>query len=343
MATIRKRGKKWYVDYYQDGKRIVRAVSNDKKTAETVRKEIEVKQHIGEMPKPKRKVYIRTAVNEYLGAMEEIRRPKTIRTSKGRLFNLLDFWEKEGIDHLHEIDLNSLRKFRRGFLKDHSPLTYNHYIEVVKAFLNWVVREHPEYLGINPLAGAEKIKGAYTRKPRYFKRDQLEKIYETIDDPIVLEFVKLAVNIGYRPNELRFQQWENVDLKNGSVTIAAFPELDFHPKDFEVRTVPLNPNAKAVFGSIERKGPLVFDRGDGTPIYNEWYWNKKFKKALIRAGIKNGRLYDLRHSFGVHHVLAGTSPFILQKLMGHADITTTMLYVNLTDKDIKEHAKNINL
>ncbi|UCC78763.1 MAG: hypothetical protein JSW64_10835 [Candidatus Zixiibacteriota bacterium] len=128
--------------------------------------------------------------------------------------------------------MQSLRNFRIQFLKTRSSLTYNHYIEVVKAFLNWVVREHPEYLKINPLAGAEKIKGAYNRKSRYFKKSQLTKIYNAIEDPILLAFVKLSANVGFRPNELRFQQWENIDLKNKSVTIAAYPELGFYPKDY---------------------------------------------------------------------------------------------------------------
>jgi integrase/recombinase XerD len=344
MATIRKRGNKWYVDYYDgNGKRIVRAVSRDKSAAETVRKEIEIKKHIGELPKPKRHVLIKTAAELYYRAMQEIRRPKTIKASKGRLYNLIEYWENQGIEYLNEIEPNILQKFRQEFLKNRSPLTYNHYIEVVKAFLNWIVREHPEYLKINPLASAEKIKGAYAKKPRYFRKEQIIKIYEAIDSPEVLAFVKLAANVGYRPSELRFQQWENIDLNNGFVTIAPFPELGFYPKDFEIRTIPLNRTAMGVLKSLKRAGPLVFDNGEGRPLFNEWYWNKKFKKALEQAKIKNGCLYDLRHTFGVHHILAGTSPFILQKMMGHADITTTMLYVNLTDQDVKAHAKNIDL
>jgi integrase len=344
MVVIRKRAKKWYIDYYDEsGKRIIKAVSKDKSTAETVRKEIEVKKYLGDLPKPKRVVAIRSAAEEYYRAMVEIRRPKTIKTSKGRLYNLIEFWENKGIVDLPAIEPRSLLKFRQEFLKNHTPLTYNHYIEVVKAFLNWVVRERPEYLKINPLAMAEKIKGAYAHKPRYFSKEQLLQIYEAIDTPEVLAFVRLAANIGCRPNELRFQQWDNVSLKNRFVTIAPYPELGFQPKDFELRTIPLNNNALSVLKSLDRKGPLVFDNGRGKPLYNEWYWNKKFKKALAKAKIKNGCLYDLRHTFGVQHILAGTSPFILQKLMGHADITTTMLYVNLTDQDIKAHVKNIDL
>jgi len=95
--------------------------------------------------------------------------------------------------------------------------------------------------------------------------------------------------------------------------------------------------------SLSRSGPFVFDNGNGYPLFNEWYWNKKFKKALAKAGIKEGHLYDLRHTFGVHQILAGTSPFVMQKMIGHADITITMLYVNLTDTGIKAHAKNIDL
>jgi integrase len=344
MAVIRKRANKWYIDYYdENGKRVVKPVSRDKSTAEKVCKEIEVKKYLGELPKPKMVVAIRDAAEEYYRAMVEIRRPKTIRTSKGRLYNLIDYWEDKGIVNLSDIESRSLLKFRQEFLRDHTPLTYNHYIEVVKAFLNWIVRVYPEYLKVNPLAMAEKIKGAYSHKPRYFSKEQLQKIYEAIDNPDVLAFVRLAANVGYRPNELRFQQWENVNLKNRFVTIAPYPKMGFQPKDFEIGTIPLNNSALEVYKSLERKGPLVFDNGEGKPLYNEWYWNKKFKKALERAKIKNGCLYDLRHTFGVHHILAGTSPFILQKLMGHADITTTMLYVNLTDSDIKAHAKNIDL
>ena len=133
MVAIRKRAKKWYIDYYDEtGKRIIKAVSRDKSTAETVRKEIEVKKYLGDLPKPKKVVGIRSAAEEYYRAMAEIRRPKTIKTSKGRLYNLIEFWEDKGILDLPEIEPRSLLKFRQEFLKDHTPLTYNHYIEVVK-------------------------------------------------------------------------------------------------------------------------------------------------------------------------------------------------------------------
>jgi len=83
--------------------------------------------------------------------------------------------------------------------------------------------------------------------------------------------------------------------------------------------------------------------GQGRPLFSGLYWNKKFKKALERAEIKSGRRYHFRNTFGVHHILAGNSPFILQRMMGHADISATMPYATLTDQDVKAHAGNINL
>ncbi|UCC78764.1 MAG: hypothetical protein JSW64_10840 [Candidatus Zixiibacteriota bacterium] len=86
MATIRKRGKTCYVDYYEDGgKRVVKAVSKDKSAAEVVRKEIEIRKHLGEIPKPKANILIRNAAAKYYEAMGGVRRPKTIHSSKGRL------------------------------------------------------------------------------------------------------------------------------------------------------------------------------------------------------------------------------------------------------------------
>ncbi|OGW72906.1 MAG: hypothetical protein A2484_04295 [Nitrospirae bacterium RIFOXYC2_FULL_44_7] len=62
---------------------------------------------------------------------------------------------------------------------------------------------------------------------------------------------------------------------------------------------------------------------------------KKFKRRLARLGIKDVCLHTLRHTFGSHCVMAGIDLPTIAKLMGHADIKTTMIYAHLSPQHIK--------
>ncbi|MDT5061156.1 MAG: hypothetical protein QOH63_1615 [Acidobacteriota bacterium] len=56
-----------------------------------------------------------------------------------------------------------------------------------------------------------------------------------------------------------------------------------------------------------------------------------FRRALELAGIKNARLYTMRHTFGTRLGETGSSAYDIMALMGHRDIRTSALYVHGTD------------
>jgi integrase len=56
--------------------------------------------------------------------------------------------------------------------------------------------------------------------------------------------------------------------------------------------------------------------------------SKRFKRALKRAGVRDVRFHDLRHTFGTRCAAAGVPLRTLQAWMGHADIKTTMVYTH---------------
>ncbi len=60
------------------------------------------------------------------------------------------------------------------------------------------------------------------------------------------------------------------------------------------------------------------------------------------AGIKDASIESLRHTFGTHHALKGTSLKTIQEIMGHQDSRTTEIYLSLArqmrQKALEDHA-----
>lgn len=60
-----------------------------------------------------------------------------------------------------------------------------------------------------------------------------------------------------------------------------------------------------------------------------------FKQAMRRAGInKEVGIHGLRHSYATHLMEAGTDIGHIQKLLGHEDIRTTLIYAKVIDRDV---------
>jgi len=54
-----------------------------------------------------------------------------------------------------------------------------------------------------------------------------------------------------------------------------------------------------------------------------------------KRGVELTSIHAFRHTFAINSVKNGIDVFKLQRLMGHSDISTTKIYVNLADEDLK--------
>jgi integrase/recombinase XerD len=88
--------------------------------------------------------------------------------------------------------------------------------------------------------------------------------------------------------------------------------------------------------------PSLQRRLAGQPITSKTVWHA-CRTAARRAGLtKNIHPHTLRHSFATHLVEAGTDLYTVMRLLGHADLRDTELYIHLSKRHLQTPANPLD-
>jgi len=135
-----------------------------------------------------------------------------------------------------------------------------------------------------------------------------------------------ALNTGMRKTELLNLKWNQVDLRGRLINV-------IKTKSGKNREVPINDDLLAVLQALGKKDgrDYVFLGPGGKPMKSI---RKSFAGACRKAGIKELRFHDLRHTFGTRLIQNGTDIVTVQHLLGHHSVTVTQRYThtNLSEK-----------
>jgi integrase len=153
--------------------------------------------------------------------------------------------------------------------------------------------------------------------------------------------VLLAAEAGLRAGEIRGLMW--TDIKDGQITVRRALDNETNevipPKHNKGRTIPASPRILAALAKLPRRGLWVISRDDGEAIdYDRAGGLLESITALYaRAGVPRPPkpIHCLRHTFGI--VMARRVPLgVLQRLMGHSEVSTTMRYVDVGEDDKRD-------
>lgn len=184
----------------------------------------------------------------------------------------------------------------------------------------------------NPVHGVPKFQENNQRQ-RFLNKDEIRALCRALaEEPNTqaADFILLLLLTGARAGELLNSKHADLDLEGGVWRIP-------RSKSGKSRIVILNGEAKALFArQAPREGnPYVFP---GSLKYgNERMVSPQhaFERAKRRAGLKDLRIHDLRHSFASLAVGGGASLYDVQKLLGHSSPNMTVRYAHLADERLR--------
>lgn len=141
----------------------------------------------------------------------------------------------------------------------------------------------------------------------------------------------LMLNAGLRASEALNVRVRDVDWVSGQLMVR-------QGKGKKDRAVWLNDTDLELLRAWKARRPVaheqLFTTLKGTPI-NDRDLREMVKRRARKAGIgKDVHPHLLRHTFATDLYRATTDIRLVQKTLGHADISTTMLYTHLVDEAV---------
>lgn len=174
-------------------------------------------------------------------------------------------------------------------------------------------------------------------KIKWITKNEQEEILKQVRCPVRRVFYLFLMRTGCRPGEARALKWEDVDLKQGVVTIhAAMDEETLRPytKERDVRVLPLHPELLEGLRTLPRSLSGIVFTLTGRPLRANLIW-ETWRVAARRAGIDISCYQGTKHSLGCQLLNSGVREEVLQAIFGHKDRSSTKRYAKLVSDSLK--------
>jgi integrase len=222
----------------------------------------------------------------------------------------------------------------------HIPYDANRCLEIISKMFSlaemWGLR--PE--GTNPRKHIKKY--PEEKRERFLSAAELRRVGEVLREmedegfelPSAIAAVRLLILTGCRLGEIMTLKWEYVDFAGKALRL---PDSKTGAK-----VVHLGQPAVEVLEKIERveKNPwVIVGTKPGARLSDlQPFW----QRVRARAGLKDARIHDLRHTFASTAVAAGQGLPMIGKLLGHTQVQTTARYAHLAADPVRTAADSIS-
>jgi integrase/recombinase XerD len=231
-------------------------------------------------------------------------------------------------EHVHEDEINEYLVALARDPKSPSRSSFKHMV--------YGLRYYYRLIGMNKKAIALPALKKDTKLPIILNRTELKELFSAptlLKQRIVLTLIYSA---GLRGQEVINLKISDIDFERMTIHI----RQSKYKKD---RIVPLSPTmAIGLKKYLKAENPhnWLFNGKEADGRYSvkglSWVMRENLKKTSI---IKSVNLHTLRHTYATHLLEEGVNIVTLKDLLGHSEITTTMIYLHIAQcEHVKAHS-----
>lgn len=174
------------------------------------------------------------------------------------------------------------------------------------------------------------------KRVRWITQEEANRLLDCLNLSWMRDVSSFALMTGARMTEILTMTWDKIDFARNIAIVTS----DI-AKSGRARALPLNREAINLlrYRETKRVSEYVFHRGKGKRI--KVIDRHAFYRALKKAGIKDFRFHDLRHTWASWHVQNGTPLLALKELGGWETIEMVQKYAHLNASHLLNYANSV--
>jgi site-specific recombinase XerD len=237
-------------------------------------------------------------------------------------------------------NLNILKVYEYiAFLKKRNlkPATTNDYTKAIKIFLKYLFENNFIDIELHKKIKKQTLPKQY---PYILNDEQVAKLLKACPKKTFEDFRNYVILLTFLDTGIRLSELLNLTVND--VNLIKRSLLIRSGKGQKEREVYMGKSlVKALAQYIKKRGFIpyedkLFITSSGKPLQPRTV-QKIIKELGKKAGIAGVRCspHTLRHTFATNFIRNGGDIFTLQRILGHSDISTCMIYVHIGGKDVQ--------
>jgi len=168
--------------------------------------------------------------------------------------------------------------------------------------------------------------------PVVMTQQEVQTLFDQVPGLKHRMILKLIYSAGLRLSELKQLRIEDIDSKNMRIRIRRGKG---NKERFTLLSAPLLEELRCYYKDYRPQTFLFNGQTKGKPVSDriiQWIMYRACKRAAFDTHYS---IHSLRHSFATHLLESGIDLVTIQKLMGHGNIHTTLVYLHVQRNRIK--------
>jgi len=312
----------YYARTFAGGKEIWKSLKTSHRSVAEARLAEFVKDHrrrLGNSGENSAKMTFEQAAKIHLQNLDDNPRlkPRTRDYWRQRLVALTKSWEGLNETEVRKITQNNCKQWAGKYATKASPTNYNNTIALLRQVLSCAVDAGVIYT--NAAAALKRV----TIRSKEIVLPSSDKFNALIvemrnghgrDSRNCADFAAGLAFTGCRLSEASALEWRDIDFAAGEIVVRGDAETG--TKNWELRRVPLIPDARTLFERMRSERP---DESLDAKVFRVRECQKALDRACKKVGADRITHHDLRHLFATRCIESGVDIPTVSRWLGHKD------------------------